>query len=243
MKLKYYLRGLGIGMLVVALILAISGNKGSGMSDEAVKRRAAELGMVEKDKTVLGDIGAQTAAGENVAPESSAEAADPESGAPENGEAAAGSESGEAADPESSAPESGEAAADPESGAPEPETDAEMQGGTPDADKDEKQPTGDEEKSELAREIEERADEAADRAEETARNSPSGRVVMLEVRRGDSSVSVARRAAEAGLVPSAADFDVFLCRNGYDKRISIGNYEITEGASEEEIADIITKSR
>ena len=51
MKVKYYLRGLGIGMLVTALILTVSGRMNAKMSDEAVRRRAAELGMVEKDKT------------------------------------------------------------------------------------------------------------------------------------------------------------------------------------------------
>ena len=57
MKLRYYLRGLGIGMLVAALVLILSGSTGGGMSDEEVKSRAAQLGMVEKDKSVLDDIG------------------------------------------------------------------------------------------------------------------------------------------------------------------------------------------
>ena len=55
MKLRYYLRGLGIGMLVAALVLILSG-AGGKMSDEAVKKRASELGMVEKNKSVLEDI-------------------------------------------------------------------------------------------------------------------------------------------------------------------------------------------
>lgn len=213
MKLKYYLRGLGIGMLVAALILTISGKTDSKMSDEAIKRRAAELGMVEKDKTVLGEIGSAADSGEN--------ATEPEGGEAETQD----SVSGQAVEPEASAEHAPEPKEDV-SGQPETEPVVE--------DKDER---------ELVQEIEERADEVADRAGDVAENAPAGRIVMLEVRRGDSSVSVARRAAEAGLVQSAADFDVFLCRNGYDKRISIGNYEITEGASEEEIADIITKSR
>lgn len=203
MKLKYYLRGLGIGMLVAALILTISGKTDTKMSDEAIKRRAAELGMVEKDKTVLGEIGSAAGTGDDAAEPEDVEAEMPDS------------VSGQDVEPEEDV-----------SGQPEAEPAAE-----------------DEADREAVQEIEERAEEVADRAEDVVENSPAGRVVMLEVRRGDSSVSVARRAAEAGLVQSAADFDVFLCRNGYDKRISVGNYEITEGASEKEIADIITKSR
>lgn len=195
MKLKYYLRGLGIGMLVAALVLILSGNTGGGMSDEAVKRRAAELGMVEKDKTVLGDIGGEAADGEMKETETSMEL-------PEN----------------------------------EPSVELTEQDGKAVQEEDA-------EEQALAQEIEQRAEEVVDRAEEAAENSPSGRTVTLEVRTGDSSISVARRAQEAGLVQSAADFDVFLCQNGFDKRISIGSYEITVGASEKEIAEIITKSR
>lgn len=246
MKLKYYLRGLGIGILVVALILTVSGNTDAKMSDEAVKRRAAELGMVEKDKSVLGDIGSETAAGEDTLPENGTpEASKPEESAPGQTPEPEESVSGQTAEPE----ETGEEAPEPENGMVKPEAPAEAAGGTPGTEENEAGQTEavssaeDAAGQEPVQEIEERAGEVADRAEDVAENSPAGRVVTLEVRRGDSSVSVARRAAEAGLVQSAADFDVFLCRNGYDKRISVGNYEITEGASEKEIADIITKSR
>ena len=48
MKLKYYLRGLGIGVLVTAIILHfILGDGTSPMTDEQVKARAKELGMKE----------------------------------------------------------------------------------------------------------------------------------------------------------------------------------------------------
>lgn len=234
MKLKYYLRGLGIGMLVAALVLILSGNTGGKMSDEAVKRRAAQLGMVEKDKTVLEDIGGGTDAEEDaeaVQPEISGK--EPVSGeAEENG----GKQAGETA-PEEDAERQEEEK--------KPETDTERQAGEP-----EENVTGqageaetNTEEQTLAQEIEQRADEVADRAHEVAENSVPEKTTTLEIRRGDSSISVARKAADAGLVESAADFDVFLCQNGYDKRISIGSYEIKLGASEKEIADAITKSK
>lgn len=50
MKLKYYLRGLGIGVIVTTIILAIAlGRKPEAMTDAQIKERAAELGMVEKE--------------------------------------------------------------------------------------------------------------------------------------------------------------------------------------------------
>ena len=46
MKLKYYLRGLGIGILVTAAILTIVYLTKGSMSDSQIMKRAAQLGMV-----------------------------------------------------------------------------------------------------------------------------------------------------------------------------------------------------
>ena len=46
MKLKYYLRGLGIGIIVTAVIMGIVSGKKT-LSDREIKERAAALGMVE----------------------------------------------------------------------------------------------------------------------------------------------------------------------------------------------------
>lgn len=58
MKLKYYLRGLGIGMIVTALILGISFSNrqdqtSQTMTDEQIRERAAELGMVDSSELTL----------------------------------------------------------------------------------------------------------------------------------------------------------------------------------------------
>ena len=46
MKLKYYLRGLGIGIFVTALIMTIASSNKGAMTDAEIMQRAAELGMV-----------------------------------------------------------------------------------------------------------------------------------------------------------------------------------------------------
>ena len=48
MKLKYYLRGIGIGMIVTTIILmiAFAVHKEQPLTDEEIRTRAAELGMV-----------------------------------------------------------------------------------------------------------------------------------------------------------------------------------------------------
>ena len=50
MKLKYYLRGLGIGIIVTTLVLmvAFSGKK-EKLSDQEIMQRAEQLGMVMAD--------------------------------------------------------------------------------------------------------------------------------------------------------------------------------------------------
>ncbi|MBR5760425.1 MAG: hypothetical protein IKX87_00200, partial [Lachnospiraceae bacterium] len=71
----------------------------------------------------------------------------------------------------------------------------------------------------------------------------SGETVLIKVIKGDSSVSVSRRIFEAGLVESAVEFDNYLCENHYDKSISVGEYEIEQGADFETIAKTITRRR
>jgi len=47
MKIRYYLRGLGLGILVTAIFFMVSGKSNQTMSDEMIKARAKELGMTE----------------------------------------------------------------------------------------------------------------------------------------------------------------------------------------------------
>lgn len=58
MKLKYYLRGLGTGILVTAALLVISGGGKEEPSDAQIKARARELGMVEQGEMVLSSLAA-----------------------------------------------------------------------------------------------------------------------------------------------------------------------------------------
>ncbi len=55
MKIRYYLRGLGLGILFTTVFFLIGGNSKQTMSDEMIKERAKELGMIEN--TVLADLG------------------------------------------------------------------------------------------------------------------------------------------------------------------------------------------
>ncbi len=71
MRLKYYLRGLGLGILVSTLFLMLSIQLHGGiMTDERVIARAKELGMVIPD---YGETDTQTPEGESAQPDDAAQ--------------------------------------------------------------------------------------------------------------------------------------------------------------------------
>ena len=68
-------------------------------------------------------------------------------------------------------------------------------------------------------------------------------IITITINAGESSVSVSKKLAEAGLVEDATSYDVYLCSNGYDKRISVGSHPIPVGSSLEEIAKLISSKQ
>ncbi len=197
MKLKYYLRGLGIGILVTTVILSLAGVGRKNMTDEEVVKRAKELGMVES--TLLSDLPDQTKTDE-VRPTEPEISLQPETSEPE--ESASTPETPVAPEETPVAPEKTPMAPEETPMAPE-ETPVSPEDGNPDI--------------------------------------PAGETVTLVIGRGESSTTVSKNLKKAGIVEDAAAFDRFLCNNGYDKKIITGTYEIPYGASEEEIAKIITR--
>lgn len=210
MKLKYYLRGLGIGILITTVILSLAGIGRKNMTDEEVVKRAKELGMVES--TLLSDLPDQTKA-EEVRPTEPETSLQPETSEPEAG-------------PEPEEPDS-----TPETSAAPEETPM-----TP-----EETPAAPDETSVAPKETPVAPEETPVSPEDGNPDIPAGETVTLVIGRGESSTTVSKNLKKAGIVEDAAAFDRFLCNNGYDKKIITGTYEIPYGASEEEIAKIITR--
>lgn len=90
MKLKYYLRGLGIGIIVTAVIMGIaSGNRKETLSDREIKERAAALGMVEQGSSLADMEAAASSKGQEEplqTPEMTADAAEEPTAASEAAE-------------------------------------------------------------------------------------------------------------------------------------------------------------
>lgn len=66
-------------------------------------------------------------------------------------------------------------------------------------------------------------------------------LVVVAVLPGEGSYSVAKKMYELGLVANAEEFDEYLCDNGYDKKLVVGNHEITTGDSIEEMATTLCR--
>ncbi len=238
MKLKYYLRGLGIGILVTTVILSLAGIGRKNMTDEEVIKRAKELGMVES--TLLSDLADQARADE-VKP------TEPEETLPE--ETTPATTPGEENDTEQKTPAGQENGAEQET-TPGQENDTEQET-TPAQENGTEQETtpGQDNNTEQDKTSEPAAtpetpaapEETPVSPEDGSSDTPAGETFTLVIGRGESSTTVSKNLQKAGIVEDAAAFDKFLCNNGYDKKIITGTYEIPYGASEEEIAKIITR--
>jgi len=185
MKLRYYMRGLGIGILVTTILMTVTLNgKTEKLSDAEIIERAEALGMEQKyDSTVLADtVSENEAEEEEIVPQEIV------------------TDTEEEISEELPAEDAEEAVPDEDVSEPENETEEEQQVSEP----------------------------------ESTEN------VQITVQGGDGSQTVARKLAEAGLVDDAVAYDKYLCANGYDKKICTGTHIIPVGASEEEIAKIIT---
>lgn len=200
MNLKYYLRGLGIGIFVTSVLLIFAGSEKKQMSDEEIKRRAMELGMVEN--TVLSDLkGSENESGTELDLDSvKVEVITSEKESNFSSEESVYSQ--EPTSFENQDNSEVNSSKDNEAGEGNPSEGSENT-----------------ENAEISETIEE--------------------FVVITVNGGDGSGTVSKRVFEAGLVDDAEEFDRFLCSNGYDNSIKVGNHEVPKNATWEEIANIL----
>ena len=229
MNLKYYLRGLGIGIIVTALILGIHYSKTSSMTDAQVKERAAKLGMVESSTLV---------SKEEVNAEKLLEELNKEENEKKSDEELLLSDSSVETDADSEqndqtevTPENDEAQTVTETEAPAVDTEVVIDA-QDDPDKKTDAQTSDE------NEITEQ--EAEENIEESQDIVSSNDGIKITVSSGDSSYTVAKKLVGAGIISDASEFDTFLCQKGYDRYIRTGDFTIPADASNDAIAKIIT---
>lgn len=244
MKLKFYLRGLGIGMVVTALLMGFT-TKGNEMSDEEIKARAMELGMVEQ--RTLADIRDNTPeaskeASKEATKEATKQPTEEYSGSETGGDGQqtdqTTAENGQQTD-QTTAENNQQAGATktekPQETALPTETLKPLNTEAPEA-------TEVPQRTEVPTAVPEKNEEETESNREP-KAEVQGDLVQLSIFEGNNSVNVSKALAEAGLVKDAAAFDRYLIKNGYSKIINTGTYLITFGTSEADIARIITNKK
>lgn len=254
MKLRYQMRGLGIGIIVTALLMGVASDNKIPLSDAEIKMRALELGMVESDSLKLSDI-PKVAVGPSVEGMPLTPGADGTSAEGSGGAAEPGEQSGsmDAAGGESDAG-NGSGAADGESGAGNGsgaaggESGAGNGSGTADgeeAPEDESVATGSESNggSEGGTASSENDVDGGGGRDSGNRGDDSDDSVAVVIESGSTSYSVCQLLEQLGLVEDASVFDEYLCGMGYSRSVREGTFHIAPGTSQEEIAEIITGKR
>ncbi len=243
MKLKYYLRGIGIGVFVTAIILhfSLAGKGNTQLSDEEIKQKAAALGMIES--TVLKPVSDNSVTDNDVSNNSAINNSDIDKEETNTDLSEKESVSNDTAIDGELQSDAGieENIADDKNTDKDANTDAGIEANTKDDDTSKDDLAETETKPEQKPEVTE-TNNSEDKTNAEAKTEAGSLAdnFIININAGDSSFVVAKRCADAGLVESAAEYDMYLCKNGYDKRLVVGAHNIKAGASEEEIAKNLT---
>lgn len=201
MKLKYYMRGLGIGILITTIVLSFGGKK-ENLSDKEIMARARELGMVMKEETddnQLEEVLEKSLDKENTESDDVKE---------ENDTVDIEGPSEDETVTDALEPSEGENVVD----ASEPSE------GEPVAD------TSEPSEGEPVVDVSESSEEETD----IDVSEPSENDITFTIARGMSSRQVSELLAEKGLIDDAVDFDNYIKRQGKAGVIKIGVYTLPE---------------
>ena len=241
MEKKYYFRGLGLGIIVTAVIMGIAlsgGGKTSEMTDDEVIARARELGMTEDTRLLEPSVeeekepdGANINTGEAEQPVKKDVAVKAEAEASAREKEGQDSPDGEA--------DTAQAEQKPVVDTPEPiqnqksDTEKPTAGTAPTA----ASPKPDTNEMTKQDDVVKSLDDRIKGSDAASANAGTKNVTIAS---GDGSYTVAKKLEQAGVVASAASFDTYLCEHGYDKKLRTGTFHIPANATDEQIARIVT---
>ena len=218
-KIKFYLRGLATGIAVSVAVMGITiaaGPKASANPNPDDPSKSGVQSSQESEVSTSGDQQSSEESSETDPTESSV--TEPSTEPTESSES----------NPTDEPTDTTETASSDETNPTETETSSEEETGTDES--SDPQPSVD-------------PTESTEQDPTQTSEVQNGDVVVIIIQKGNSSYTVAKKLADAGLVEDAKAYDAYLCRNGYDKRISVGTFEIAPGSTQEEIAKIISRSK
>lgn len=220
MRLKYFLRGVGIGILVTTIILTATHASERRMSDSEVIDRAIELGM--------------SFSASHSGQQSSTEESSPE-------ESSAGQEtSGD--DVTDDLQHDGETETEMGSQSPSETVSESTSDGEASPGKESEAVTG-----MTTQAITETTETTTELTTEN-NNAGSAAGVMnnevtctINITKGMSSRTVCDMLKQNGIIEDAADFDRYLIKTGYDDKIRVGEVEVNSGMTYEELTASLYK--
>lgn len=222
MKLKYYMRGVGVGILFSLFIFRLLVVPGLTVyTDDDIRKEARKLGMVEASTEVNGLSG--IISGE----EKKEETETPDQN--DIDDESEVSQSGEEKDPISST----EVENDEDKTANEQEQRLEQAI----KNAEEKDAKAENEAVKDANSVKNESEEIKSDSAATVKN---GDKVIIEIKSGMGSETFCAAAEKAGLVSSASELDRYLSENGYDHRLKTGKFSFTIGMTFAEIAKVIS---
>ena len=218
MRLKYFLRGVGIGILVTTIILTATHASERRMSDSEVIDRAIELGMSFSASHSGQQSGTEEASLDESSTGQETSGDDVTDDSQNETETEPGSQSSSETVSESTS--AGEASTGKVSEA--------VTGMTTQAITETTETT-----TELTTEIETAGSAAGIMNNEVA--------CTINITKGMSSRTVCDMLKQNGIIEDAADFDRYLIKTGYDDKIRVGEVEVNSGMTYEELTALLYK--
>ncbi len=277
MKLKHYLRGLGLGIIVSTLIVSAGkSGRAAELSNEEIKEKAKQLGMVDENEMLLSQ--AQSLAKEAAQKDDEKKAQQKDDSMEVVSDNASEKKETISADSQKNTESENKAVISSGSAKSDSSDDDGLMAGSflgagagsAETFKKQLKPEPQKEEKKEEKKEEEKPEETAETvtvAELESRNSDAGRAsenektvneasneqndttsrpavnsspVSVTIVKGESSTAVAKKLQNAGVITDAAQFDSYLCLNGFDRKLVTGAHTIPAGASARDVAEIIT---
>ena len=220
MRLKYFLRGVGIGILVTTIILTATHASERRMSDSEVIDRAIELGMSFSASHSGQQSGTEEASTDESSTGQETSGDDVTDDLQHDGETETEMGSQSPSETVSESTSDGKTSPGKESEA--------VTGMTTQAITETTETT-----TELTTEIENAGSAAGVMNNEVT--------CTINITKGMSSRTVCDMLKQNGIIEDAADFDRYLIKTGYDDKIRVGEVEVNSGMTYEELTALLYK--
>ncbi len=235
MRFKYYLRGIGLGIIfaVLIMIIAIHNHKDSFLSDKEIIEKAKELGMVMSDNNSENISGTELKFGSESSTTEIYKVDTETAKAPSESVSSQKNDKTISKDSESEDKNSTDKASE-DKNSTENSTDKASE------DKNSTEKTTDKASEDKAS-TEKTSKKSSENKDTKNNNSQTNDCVIIKVKQGDVCRTISEALQNLGLIDDAEDFRKYMGKKGYADRIHAGEYKIPRNSTYEEIAQILIK--